>query len=191
VSHCPPSAASALATRVDNVQAFLKHEYKDHVLQSMAQPEHPMSKCATHWPPYALAPPPPPPSTGAGPSATKKASKAATIPKKWTIKWPGTGHAEPCTMLCTACNAVPLLYVDVAEALRALGDAAAALPLLGKLDKCKARTELYMGHLLRCCVQTRHINHLIASVSLDPHHVHMGIDYKVRYRTSMQWNSKA
>lgn len=149
------------------MEAFIKHDYKKHVHHSMDHPELPMSRSAMHWPAFALAPP--------AAQATGSTRKPVTTVKKWTIKWLETGCADPGTMCCTACNAVSRLYDDAARAVDDSG-------LEDKLARCRARTMLYMGHLLRCSVQTRYIARLVESVVHDPAHVHMCVDYKVRKR---------
>jgi len=96
------------------------------------------------------------------------------LPKKWTIKWTeGTGGAGA-IMSCGGCNQVPQLYDDIKAGVPADDDAT-----LAKLAKYCEHSLLYMGHMLRCCVQQAHINALMASLHDNPTHVHLVVDYKV------------
>jgi hypothetical protein len=77
-------------------------------------------------------------------------------------------------MSCSGCNQVPQLYDDVKAAVPAADDAA-----LAKLAKYCEQSLLYMGHMLRCCVQQAHINTRMASLHDNPTHAHIVVDYKV------------
>ena len=70
---------------------------------------------------------------------------------------------------------MPQLYDDIRAACPPTDDGA-----LAKLAKYCERSLLYMGHMLRCCVQQAHINRLLASLHDHPTHVHVVVDYKVR-----------
>jgi hypothetical protein len=125
--------------------------------------------CSTHDAGHALCGGPAPPA----PPGPAKAP-AAVLPKKWTIKWPeGTGGAGA-IMSCEGCNQVPQLYDDLRAACPPVDDAA-----LAKLAKYCEQSLLYMGHMLRCCVQQAHINALMATLHDNPTHAHVVVDYKV------------
>jgi ribosomal 50S subunit-associated protein YjgA (DUF615 family) len=49
----------------------------------------------------------------------------------------------------------------------------------GKLQKYRARTLQYMGHLLRCTLQQHCINRCLDKVVANPTHAHVVVDYKV------------
>jgi hypothetical protein len=69
---------------------------------------------------------------------------------------------------------VPQLYDDLCAACPPGDDAT-----LAKLAKYRERSLLYMGHMLRCCVQQAHINALMATLHDNPTHIHVVVDYKV------------
>ena len=58
---------------------------------------------------------------------------------------------------------------------------AADVAALAKLAKYCEQSLLYMGHMLRCCVQQAHINARMASLHDNPTHVQMVVDYKVSW----------
>ena len=128
----------------------------------------PGAPCSTHDAGHALCGGPERPAPP-GPA------KAPALPKKWAIKWPeGTGGAGA-VMSCEGCNQVPQLYDDLRAACPLTDDAA-----LAKLAKYCEQSLLYMGHMLRCCVQQAHINALMATLHDNPTHAHVVVDYKVR-----------
>ena len=183
--HTLPEEA-ALAAKIDAAQGFLKHEYRAHVNGGLEAPGSLAAACATHNPVYALLGGVTPPTAAAAP--VPKAPRS--LPKKWALKWPpGLAPEGPPPTACAGCNIVHELYEDVAAALGEELEPGSNLILGGtprtadeaaaKVAKCKERTTVYMGHLMRCCVQQHYIKQLIASVVANATHIHVVFDYKV------------
>ena len=164
--------AVALTAKIDAAEGFMKYEYRSHVDAALEAPTAPAAAFATHNPAYALMGGAPPPTAAA--VLAPKPGKA--LPRKWTLKWPaGFAPEGPPPVVCASCHIIHELY----EVLEAAVAEPADLAAVAKVAKCKERTTLYMGHLMRCCVQQHYINQLIASVAANPTHVHVVFDYKV------------
>jgi hypothetical protein len=82
-------------------------------------------------------------------------------------------RASDVAMSCHECNIMARLYDLVAE----VSD---GWHIEAKAEKLRQRSMQYMGHLLRCSVQQAAITRLTDSVTRDPRHIHLCVDYKVR-----------